>query len=154
MLDWFVLAIWGGVLFGLVMLYTGGTPPHITSPWHGQLISFIFITLPFILYFALSENSAWQATLGKHIFGIKVISVSEKELRFGRCFLRNLIKFIPWELGHVFAHHAALQGDGLQEWVWVFLILSVLGALWWMAAIFLADETPYNHWTGCRVVHI
>ena len=63
--DWFVLVPWGGMIFGAVMIATGGQPPQPGSPWAGQAIGFLTITTPFTLYLALFESSAMWASLGK-----------------------------------------------------------------------------------------
>src|SRR5262249_51508180 len=68
--DWFVLVLWGGVIFGAVMIATGGNPPQPESPWTGQAMSLLTMTVPFTLYFALCESSAMQASLGKRALGL------------------------------------------------------------------------------------
>ena len=40
-IDWMIIALWGGLLFGSVMLVTGGDPPRPQSPWTAQAISFM-----------------------------------------------------------------------------------------------------------------
>ena len=61
--DWFVLVLWGGVICGAVMIATGGNPPQPESPWTGQAMSLLTMTVPFTLYFALCESSAMQACI-------------------------------------------------------------------------------------------
>ena len=71
-LDWLVVVLWGGVLFGAVMVATGGNPPPPTNPWMAQGIGFLTMTVPVTLYFALCESSAMCASLGKRILGLAV----------------------------------------------------------------------------------
>ena len=40
--DWFVLVLWGGVIFGAVMIATGGSPSQPESPWTGQAMSLLW----------------------------------------------------------------------------------------------------------------
>ena len=71
--DWFVLVVlWGGLVFGAVMIATGGNPPQPASPWAAQGISFLTVTLPFTLYSALCESSPMRASLGKRALGLVV----------------------------------------------------------------------------------
>lgn len=52
------------------------------------------------LYFALSEASAREATLGKRRLGLRVVTVDGERLSLGRSLLRSAVKFLPWELAH------------------------------------------------------
>jgi uncharacterized RDD family membrane protein YckC len=52
------------------------------------------------LYFALSEASAREATLGKRRLGLRVVTVEGQRLSLGRSVLRSAVKFLPWELAH------------------------------------------------------
>ena len=45
------------------------------------------------LYYALFESSPWQATPGKYLTGLKVMSRKGERLSFAGAFLRWLIKF-------------------------------------------------------------
>ena len=152
MLDWLVLAMWGGTVFGIVMISSGGNPPGIGNPWQGQAVSFAVMTLPFILYFALTEASSRRASLGKRIFKLEVVGQSGETLAFGTCLIRNGIKFVPWELGHMVANHAALTESDIPIWIWAPMTLACLGCLWWLTALFFSTETPYNRWGGAQVV--
>lgn len=151
-IDWFVLVFWGGTMFAVVMFSTGGSPPNISNPWLSQLLSFVAMTLPFILYFALFESSQRQASLGKSICGLKVSHFSGQKMGFTACLLRNALKFVPWELGHAAAHHAALTDSETMYWTWGFLILSTLCLLWWITPLIFGNGTPYDRWVGAQVI--
>ncbi|MCC6456704.1 MAG: RDD family protein [Caldilineaceae bacterium] len=66
----------------------------------GQLISFLLVTLPITLYFALFESSPQQATWGKRKMGLRVVGSDGARLSFARSLGRTLLKFVPWELSH------------------------------------------------------
>lgn len=154
-IDWLILALWGGVLFGFVMFATGGDPPRPGGPWTAQMLGFLTMTLPFTLYFAFCESSGWHASIGKRVLRIGVTGRSGQQLSLGRALLRNAIKFVPWEFGHTLAHRAALEGDGdLPVWLWVPAAIAAAGSIWWLAALFLTGETPYDRWTGVRVARL
>ena len=106
--DWLALVLWGGVIFGAVMIATGGKPPKLESPWIGQVMSFLIMTVPFTLYFAFCESSAMQASLGKRTLGLVVSRETGGRVSFGSALLRNAVKFTPWEFGHTVVWQAVL----------------------------------------------
>ncbi len=86
----------------LLAFLTRGWPFNrlITGP---QIEVWILLTisLPAWTYFALSEKSKWQGTLGKRLLGLRVISGSGDRLTLKQAILRTIIKLIPWELSHL-----------------------------------------------------
>ena len=151
-IDWVVVVLWGGVLFGGVMVATGGNPPRPASPWTAQGIGLLTMTLPVTLYFAFFESAATRGTLGKRILGLAVSRETGGRLPFASAFLRNGLKFIPWEFGHMVAQQAAFSGDGgLPTWVWGPAIVAFGGPVWWLVAMMATGRTPYDRWAGARV---
>ena len=67
----------------------------MTTDFPGVFAIFIsiklFIAFP---YFALSESSRWQGTLGKHLLGIKVTTLEGERLSFGRATGRYFLKAV------------------------------------------------------------
>ena len=58
------------------------------------------------VYFAAFEASAWQATLGKRILGLRVIGIDGSRLSFPRAFLRQVAKVLsalPLQAGFLLA---------------------------------------------------
>lgn len=151
--DWFVVAAWGGALFGLVMFVTAGQPTPPPSPWVGQVIGFLAMTAPVTLYFAAFESSAFQATPGKRLLGLRVLDERGERLHFGHALLRNGLKFVPWEAGHTVAQQAFYSGEtGLPAWVLLFAVISFAGPLWWLGALATTGRTPYDRWSGAQVL--
>jgi uncharacterized RDD family membrane protein YckC len=70
------------------------------NPASAELTSFILLVLPVLLYFALMESSRWQATIGKRVVGLRVMTMGGGRVGFPRSLLRNALKLIPWELAH------------------------------------------------------
>ncbi len=62
---------------------------------------FLSVSLPAWLYFALTESSRHQATLGKRLLGLHVVNLQGEPVDFGRALLRTVIKLLPWELTHL-----------------------------------------------------
>lgn len=151
-LDWLVVLLWGGVLFGVVAVATAGDLPQPAGAWQAQGMGFLVMTLPVTLYFAVSEASPARASLGKWAVGLVVLREAGGRVSFGTSLARNAIKFLPWELGHTVAHQAAFSGDrGLEAWVWGLLVLSCSVPCWWLIAMFVTGNAPYDHWTKVRV---
>lgn len=65
-----------------------------------QLMGFLLVTLPFTLYYAFSESSRKQGTFGKQKQTIKVVDANGGQISFVRALMRNILKFLPWEISH------------------------------------------------------
>ena len=59
------------------------------------------ISLPIWSYFALSEASTKQATLGKRLLGLRVTNTAGNRLRARHAWLRTIAKLGYLEIGHV-----------------------------------------------------
>ena len=150
--DWLVVVLWGGVLFGGVMILTSGNPPRPENPWKAQGIGLLTMTGPVTLYFALCESSALRASLGKRVLGLVVSGETGERLLFGSALLRNAIKFVPWEFGHTVAQQAAFSGEGgFPVWVWGPATVALVGPVWWLIAMIATGRTPYDRWAFARV---
>lgn len=150
--DWLVVLLWGGVLFGAVMIATSGHPPRPDNPWMAQAISLLTMTVPVTLYFALCESSAFRASLGKRALGLVVSRDTGERLAFASALRRNAIKFVPWELGHTVAQQAVFSGEGgLPVWVWAPAIVALAGPAWWFVSILATGRAPYDRWAFARV---
>ena len=69
---------------------------------HTELYTLLTVSLPIWLYFALSEQSSWQATVGKRLLKVKVFSTtSQRRIRFSESLLRTFVKLLPWEIAHL-----------------------------------------------------
>lgn len=151
-IDWLVIAIWGGVLFGIVMLIFSGNPPNPSGPWKAQAIGFFAMTLPVVFYFSICEYSSWRATPGKRIMRLRVVGLKTDRIPFSRILLRNAIKFLPWEIGHLLANQAIFSSSSsTPNWLIVPMILSLAIPLWWVSTIYLRGESPYDRISGISI---
>jgi hypothetical protein len=154
-LDWGVMVAWGGLLFGLAMRWSVGDLAMVANPWVAQAVGFAAMTLPVTVYFAVSESSPLRASLGKHIVGLQVTSLSGGRIGLARSLLRNGIKFLPWELGHLVAWQAIASGSaGVPGWVLAPMVLSLGVPLWWICSLLLEGVAPYDRWAGVKVVTV
>ena len=151
-IDWLVIVVWAGALFGIVMLGYSGQPPSPSGPWIGQAIGFVSMTLPVIFYFSICETSAWKATLGKRILSLRVAGSRTDRMPFSRILLRNLVKFAPWELGHLVAQQAIFSSSSsIPNWVFAPMVLAFIIPLWWVISIYVRGDSPYDQIMGIRV---
>ena len=153
LVDWLVIAAWGGLLFAAVMLGNRGEPPRFRGPWSAQAVGLVTLTLPVVLYFALSESFPARASLGKRALGLVVVEEGGGRLPFRSSLLRTAAKLAPWELGHTVAQQAVWSGEGgVPIWVWLPMAASFLGPLWWAVSIAATGRAPYDRWAAARVV--
>jgi uncharacterized RDD family membrane protein YckC len=152
-IDWLFMAIWAGIVFGLVMLIFSGQPPRPSGPWSGQAVGFLAMTLPIILYFSICEASAWRATPGKRFLSLRVVGIHADQNSFSRILLRNLIKFLPWELGHLVANQAIYSSAaGVPDWTYIPMFFAFVLPLWWMLSIIILGVSPYDRMTNIRII--
>jgi uncharacterized RDD family membrane protein YckC len=149
------------VIFGLTLrsAFPKTASKLFGNPLTGQVTAFVLVTLPVTLYFTLLESSSWQATWGKRQQRLKVIGRDGRRLSRSRALVRNLLKFVPWELTHTCMWQV---GSGAAEpsplitagfvLVWLLVIANV-ACLWlgsthqtlydWLAATYVVTcEAP------------
>ena len=156
-----------GVIVAYVTVLTGASfvarsamrlsfspPTSVPAKLAGQAMMFGVLTLPVILYFALSESSRRQATAGKRLMNLRVTTIADKRLSTGRSLLRSGGKFAPWEL----AHTALWQIPG-QPFASEPTALNMIGFLvaigfvaWYVVSLFVGSRrTPYDRVAGTQV---
>jgi uncharacterized RDD family membrane protein YckC len=151
--DWLVIMVWAGIVFGIVMLSYSGQPPTPSGPWIGQAVGFFSMTLPVIFYYSICEASVWQSTVGKRILSLRVVGSKTDRIPFSRILLRNLIKFAPWELGHLVAQQAIFSASSsIPNWVYAPMVLSLIIPLWWVISIYVGGRSPYDRIMSIRVI--
>lgn len=143
LLDYVILLLYAGLLFAASSLLPTA---WFATPNRSQFTAFLFMTLPVIVYFSLTEASAWQGTVGKRLRRLRVAGCNGGRIGLRRAFLRSAIKFLPWELAHTFIQHqpvwpeaVVLGGSiGAMGLMAIFTGLMVITphrqALWDMAA--------------------
>lgn len=135
-IDYLVIIVYGFFLLGITILFYklafGGIPDliNIIGPFGTQLIGFITLTLPILLYFYFTESGKRHASIGKRVAKITVASTSGASPSKKQIAIRTLVKFLPWEIAHTFVHQVVFysQNDGTPP-VWVMIGLSVANIL-------------------------
>jgi uncharacterized RDD family membrane protein YckC len=145
-----VVALGAGLYWGLPDL----AQTLFASRIRGQFISFLLVTLPVTLYFALLESSPQQATWGKHKVGLRVVGRDATRLSFAHSFGRTLLKFIPWELSHTLIWQLRFAQPALEPvisagfaLVWLLIGANLL-SLW----LTKRKQTLYDLLAGTYVV--
>ena len=123
----------------------------------GQSVVFATIMLPIMLYFAVSESSRRQATIGKRVLRLRVTDDHGGRPALLRTVLRAVVKFAPWELAHTGVWHVSgtpfvSEPAAFNYGIWA---TALLLALWWFASIWLGDgRTPYDRIAGTVVTRV
>ncbi len=153
------------VLFVAVLSATGfairaqlGLTPSAPTTFKQKLLAQALIvatvTLPIVIYFAVSESSRWQATIGKRVLRLQVKAYRGGRPPLLRTLLRAVAKFAPWELAHTGVWHVpgtpfVSEPAAFNYAIW---ITATLLALWWFASLWLGDgRTPYDRIAGTVV---
>ena len=120
--------------------------------WEGYVLS--TVTIPVLLYVAGMESSAWQATIGKRMIGLRVVDGKGERLHFARAMVRGAIKLLPFEIGHLSFFLPTPIWNAPQDMRVGFWAVWVLLGLY----VFLIWRTPtrqsvYDHIVRTFVVH-
>jgi uncharacterized RDD family membrane protein YckC len=158
-IDYVIILIYIGMLLGTSLLVSRvfKLKSDDLSPVAGELIAFVTLTLPVILYFTLSENGKYAGTIGKRKWGLHVISKSLTIASLGQLLIRNCIKFLPWELAHFFIFQLFYFNSTNKTtpgWVLTGLITSQLLAIIYLLFIFFNknNRSIYELFSQTRVV--
>ncbi len=136
---------------------TSSAPTEFQQKLLSHALVFATIMLPILLYFAVSESSRWQATIGKRVLRLQVTDDHGGRPRLLRTLLRAAVKFSPWELAHTGVWHVpgtpfVSEPGAFSFGIW---IAALLLALWWIASIWLGDgRTPYDRIAGTVVTRV
>jgi uncharacterized RDD family membrane protein YckC len=113
--DYLVILAWLVLVFAFV-----GIPQllgwiDLSPVWTDQNSSDVGITMltvfPYFLYLYLTERSDRHATWGKRREGLEVVAEAGAAPTRGAVAIRNLIKVLPWQLGHMGTTRLVATGE-------------------------------------------
>jgi uncharacterized RDD family membrane protein YckC len=110
--DYLVILAWLVLLFlvGGVPVLAGWFDP--SAIWENRILYDVTITaltvVPLWLYLTFTEAGSAHGTLGKRRAGLAV-SARSQTISFGKVAVRNLVKVLPWQLGHMGAARLATE---------------------------------------------
>ena len=161
-IDYAVMAAYMILLGALSFLLRRGAVGQIirtlfANPVSGQLTGFLVLTLPVVLYFALFECSAWQATVGKRRLGLQVVDATGGRLGLAQSLGRSVLKFLPWELTHTCLWR--IEGWPTAPQDPTPIIWAGIGLVWIMIAAYVISllaspsrQTLYDRLAGAFVI--
>jgi uncharacterized RDD family membrane protein YckC len=161
--DYLIIAAWVGLItaagFGVRAILGIERGPVLSQAdkLEGHAFSFLGLTLPVILYFAIAESSRWRATVGKRALGLRVQTLTGAQVGLGRSLARSAIKFLPWEIAHTAIWHVPGQPFVSMPAPINFLgfAVALAGAGVFAAALFIGrGRTPYDLVAGTTVVAV
>ena len=128
----------------------------LKQPITAELVGFLVLTLPVILYFALLEASQRQATLGKRALGIMVAGRGGGRLSVWRAVVREAVRFLPWELSHALIWQLALSParNSFPAWAAVGFAAVYLLVFAYLVTLFIGSQhrTLYDRLAGSWVI--
>ena len=127
--DYLLIITYLGILFLCAITYYyivfNGVP--MQTEFQAQALTFFISVLPIMLYFTFLDY-AKNGSFGKSKAGLRLV-YQKKTIQAS--FIRNLIKFLPWQLGHMGTIHGVYSDFDL-----ISIILSSLATL--LALLLLA----------------
>jgi uncharacterized RDD family membrane protein YckC len=127
------------------------------SPYLGQLIGFITLTFPVITYSYLTEKSNWKGTVGKKLRKLCVLTDLNKSTN--NILLRNILKYLPWEIAHTGVHwtnYFTSNGIEIPLWTWLILILPQVVAIVYLVSIVLSkgQSSVYDNISKTKIMYL
>jgi len=157
-IDCLLILFYAGLLFlsSLLIQYLSTKQLAEPSPLYGQLIGFFSLTLPVFLYFLISEKSRQKGTIGKRISNIQVEMVGNRPATTQQLFIRNFLKFLPWEIAHTGVHWVLFYSRNNEQtpfWVYALLIVPQLAAIFYFITIILTkgNGSFYDKIAGTKI---
>ena len=150
--DYLIILLYIGFLLTATLLVSKTFAINLRglSPLSGQLLGFTTLTLPVVLYFTISENSRYAATIGKRKVHLQVVSIKGSKAGFGQLFVRNCTKFLPWEIAHFFVFRLVhFTTEDVQPPMWVFMGLlasQVLALVYLLCLMFAKNNRSLYEW--------
>ena len=153
----YIIALFG-ITMGVIRVidYLGGPLRLPDNPLLGDLIAFLTLVMPVILYFTLQESSPRRSSWGKRKLGLLVVNQKGERLTFGRAFLRSFLKFLPWQIAHTSLFHwegwpFAPDEPTPTVMVGIGLAYMLVGIYILTALISKKHRTPYDWVAGSYV---
>jgi uncharacterized RDD family membrane protein YckC len=132
-----------------------GLTNALSRPVAAELVGFLLLTLPVVLYFALCEASRLRATLGKRALRLAVVDENGGRLTARRALLREAVRFLPWELSHALLYRVALSTDrgSISFLVTVGFVVVYAIVLVYLVTLFIGSHrTVYDRVAGSIVI--
>ena len=144
------IIVLAGVNFGVILRgrVLDDLSPFFASPVAKDMVAFLTLILPVILYFTLQEGSSHQGTWGKRKMGLRVVNAQGKTLTKIQAFVRSFVKFLPWQIAHtsIYQIKEVVPGGPVELFDMTgFVLVYVLVGIY-VATVFISKKhrTPYD----------
>ncbi|SEQ30451.1 RDD family protein [Piscibacillus halophilus] len=127
LIDWLYISAYLILLFGVMQivywLAFNGIPTF--SYLQSQLIATFTSVIPVIIIFSIMEGSFQAATFGKRFNHLRISYPNHFK---SRSVIRNMVKFLPWQLGHMGVIHGMYKDFNwfAMTLIYVSMLLAVL----------------------------
>jgi uncharacterized RDD family membrane protein YckC len=153
---------WGCILVWVAITAAVGVPLFLVGVTEGigtvtlNLVGAVLVVIPVTFWFAWLESGARQATPGKRLRALRVVSATDgARVTFGRALLRNTLKIaVPWLIGHaaVFAIVGTGDSAAVPAGVWLLTAAAYALPILYVASLFVGTgRTPYDRLSGTTV---
>lgn len=153
----FILPLLGVLSLAGWALRSFDISPSSDNAWLNHGIVILVLTVPIILYFALSEASQFQATLGKRLMKLSVVDTSGERPPLKQTAIRAVVKFLPWEFFHTIIWHWDGWPSNPAPPTSIQYVAMTAGWLvmgWFVVSLFVGSRrTPYD-WAAGTVVRM
>lgn len=123
------------------------------NPLLADLMAFVTLVLPVILYFTLQESSPKQATWGKRKVGLRVVTAGGGRLSLRQAFGRSLVKMLPWQIGHTCLFQVITVTPTPSWVIGGYVLLYTLAGIYLASALISKKHrTPYDWVAGSYVI--
>ena len=157
-IDYILIAGYILLLLGisLFMIKTFEINTLDKSPYFGQIIGFFTLTFPVFLYFYLSEKSGFKGTIGKNKMRVEVVPISNIKNNSIPILLRNIFKFLPWEIAHTGIHwhmYYFIREMETPIWIWATWIIPQVIILVYVVSIVLnnGESSIYDNMVKTKI---
>ena len=107
------------------------------------------------LYYVILESSAKQASLGKRVMNIKVVTSKENKPSFTNIVIRTLLWSAPSISLYIYSYLVFMSVNSIFESIfnnkWIFEFLLILSMIWWLP-VFSGKRTIYDKLSDTKVV--
>jgi len=146
LIDYLLVVLWGVILFAIsIFIYNvilDGIPKFDEIGMN--LISLTMI-VPVILYSIIMEAGKKHGTLGKQKMKIKVSAIDCNAVNLRHIIVRNMIKFLPWQFGHMMMFRGFALNWELSPYWKSMLIITVILPIIWIAVVVIRNDHKGIH---------
>lgn len=131
--DYLVVLAWLALMFVVAGLPQLVGWIDLAWVWSSPVAADVAVTLltvvPYLAYLTLTEAGPARATWGKRRVGL-ALHAPEGSVTFGQVLVRNTLKVLPWQLGHMSAMRFAVDDEPM-----VFAVLLFVASIVLLAAV-------------------